>query len=175
MFKDEVTGFESDITDISSGDEVAVPVLSAPDDSYIFAGWVDRSTGEYIAPEDTETTLEGNGAVFEALWKKAEITALDSKHYDLASIPMNTQIDLTFMLSNIGTEDLRGLTIECTGDEGLKVLNGNGSISFLGDGNDVMLRGLRAVGTESGNHTLTITVTDRDGDTWSSSFDVTVV
>ena len=109
------------------------------------------------------------------LWKKAEITALDSKHYDLASIPMNTQIDLTFMLSNIGTEDLRGLAIECTGDEGLKVLNGNGSISFLGDGNDVMLRGLRAVGTESGNHTLTITVTDRDGDTWSSSFDVTVV
>ena len=88
---------------------------------------------------------------------------------------MNTQIDLTFMLSNIGTEDLRGLTIECTGDEGLKVLNGNGSISFLGDGNDVTLRGLRAVGTESGNHTLTITVTDRDGDTWSSSFDVTVV
>ena len=175
VFKDEVTGFESDITDISSGDEVAVPVLSAPDDSYIFAGWVDRSTGEYIAPEDTETTLEGNGAVFEALWKKAEITALDSKHYDLASIPMNTQIDLTFMLSNIGTEDLRGLTIECTGDEGLKVLNGNGSVSFLGDGNDVMLRGLRAVGTESGNHTLTITVTDRDGDTWSSSFDVTVV
>lgn len=174
VFSDSVTGFSSEVTDVASGDEVAVPVLSAPDDSYVFSGWVDKSSGEYIAPDDETVTLEGNGARFEALWKKAEIKDLSSKHYDIASLPENTQVSLQFVLSNSGTEDLRNLEIECTGDDGFQVLAGSGRISFLGDGNDVTLTGLKAVGTSSGTHTLDITVTDRDGDVWSSSFDVTV-
>ena len=157
VFSDSVTGFSSEVTDVASGDEVAVPVLSAPDDSYVFSGWVDKSSGEYIAPDDETVTLEGNGARFEALWKKAEIKDLSSKHYDIASLPENTQVSLQFVLSNSGTEDLRNLEIECTGDDGFQVLAGSGRISFLGDGNDVTLTGLKAVGTSSGTHTLMIT------------------
>lgn len=173
-FSDSVTGFSSEVTDVASGDEVSVPVLSAPDESYVFSGWVDKTTGEYIAPDDETVTLEGNGARFEALWKKIEIKDLSSRHYDTASLPLNTQVSLQFVLSNSGTEDLRNIEIECIGDDGLQVLSGSGRISFLGDGNDVTLTGLKAVGTSSGTHTLDITATDRDGDTWSSSFDVTV-
>ena len=175
VFSDPVTGTESTVTDASDGDSIAVPEITEPDDSYVFAGWVDRSTGEYIAPDETEVTLEGNGAVFEALWKNAEISDLKARHYDISAIPVNTQADLTFTIANKGTEDLRNLSISCTGSDGLKVLNGNGSVRFIEAGDDVSIRGLRVVGTEAGDYMLHIAAEDRDGDIWSADFTVTIV
>ena len=175
VFSDPVTGMKSTVTDAADGDSIAVPEISEPDDSYVFAGWVDRSTGEYIAPDETEVTLEGNGAVFEALWKNAGLSDLKARHYDISAIPVNTQADLTFTIANSGTEDLRNLSISCTGDDGLKVLSGNGSVRFVGAGDDVSIRGLRIVGTEKGDHMLRISAEDRDGDIWSADFTVTIV
>ena len=175
VFTDDVTGTESIITDVASGDSVAVPARQEPDSSFVFAGWVDRSTGDYIAPDETEVTLEGNGAAYEALWKNAEISDLEPRHYDAAAIPVNTQADLTFTLTNGGTEDLRALDIECTGDEGLTVLRGNGTIRSVDAGDSVTVQGIRIVGTAAGDHVLSITATDRDGDAWSADFTVTIV
>ena len=174
VFKDPVTGMESTVEDVADGDIIDVPALSEPDDSYVFAGWVDRSTGEYIAPDETETELEGNGAVFEALWKNAELSDLECRHYDTAAIPVNTQADLTFVISNNGTEDLRNVEIECTGDDGLTVLSGNGTLRSVGAGDSVTIQGLRVVGTTAGDHMLHIAAVDRDGDTWSADFTVTI-
>ena len=88
---------------------------------------------------------------------------------------MNTQADLTFTIANKGTEDLRNLSISCTGSDGLKVLNGNGSVRFVEAGDDVSIRGLRVVGTEAGDYMLHIAAEDRDGDIWSADFTVTIV
>ncbi len=175
VFKDSVTGMESTINDVADGDLIDVPALTEEDDSFVFAGWVDRSTGEYIAPDETEFELEGNGAVFEALWKNAELSDLEAKHYAIDSLPVNTQVDLTFVIANNGTENLKNVKIECTGDESLSVLSGNGSVRMVGAGDSVTLTGLRVVGTESGEHMLHISATDRDGDSWSTDFTVTVV
>ena len=175
VFKDPVTDFESTVSDIASGDAIAVPALSEPDDSYVFAGWVDRTTGDYIAPDETEVTLEGNGAVYEALWKMAELSGLEARHYDIAAIPVNTQADLSFTLSNKGTEDLRNVEITAEGEDGLTVLNGNGTIRGVDGGEDVTVTGLRVVATEPGNYMLHITAADRDGDAWSADFPITAV
>ena len=174
-FIDPMSGTESTVTDAVSGDTIAVPAVNPSDDSMVFAGWVDRTTGEYIAPDDTEVVLEGNGAIFEALWKNAGISDLEPRHYDAAAIPVNTQADLTFTITNGGTEDLRSLDIECTGDEGLTVLRGNGTIRSVDAGDSVTVQGIRIVGTAAGDHVLSITATDRDGDAWSADFTVTIV
>ena len=171
-FSDSVTGVESVIDDVKAGDSIAIPELSAPDDTYVFAGWVDESTGVYLAPDDEQYVLEGNGAMFTALWKKVEISGLEGKLYDVSSLPVDTQAELSFVVSNAGTEDLRSLSIEVTGDEGLKVLTGNGKLSFLHDGSSMTMTGLKVVATENGEHTVSVTITDRDGDSWSSDFTV---
>ena len=172
LFEDPVTGVESSFDDISTGDSVTIPVLSAPDESYVFAGWVDETTGEYLAPFDEEYELEGNGAIFTALWKRVEVNDLKGTHYDTSALPVNTQEELEFTLTNSGTEDLRSLSIEVTGSEGLSVLTGRGKVSFLNDGSSLNMTGLRVVATDAGDHTLTVTVTDRDGDVWTSDFTV---
>ncbi len=175
VFTDDVTGTESIITDVASGDSVAVPALQEPDSSFVFAGWVDRSTGDYIAPDETEVTLEGNGAAYEALWKNAELSDLKARHYDAASIPVNTQADLSFTITNNGTEDLRNVGITAEGSDGLAVLSGNGTIRGVETGDSVTVRGVRVVATAPGDYMLHITAADRDGDSWSADFPLSVV
>ena len=175
VFTDPVTGTENTVTDVASGDVVDVPALTEPDDSYVFAGWVDKSTGDYIAPDETTVELEGNGAVYEALWKNAELSNLEAKHYDVAAIPVNTQAELSFDITNKGTEDLKNVDIETTSEDGLTVLRGNGTIRSVDAGDTVTVSGLKVVGTEPGDYMLLITATDRDGDIWEADFTVTVV
>ncbi len=174
IFKDTVTGMEQEVSDVKDGDIIDVPALANDDDSFVFAGWVDPSTGEYIAPDETTFELEGNGAEFEALWKNAELSDLEARHYSIDALPVNTQADLTFVISNNGTEDLKNVEIECTGEDGLTVLSGNGVIRSVGAGDSVTVQGLKVVGKEAGDYMLHITATDRDGDVWSADFTVTV-
>ena len=87
---------------------------------------------------------------------------------------MNTQADLTFVVANNGTEDLKNVEVSCTGDDGLRILQGNGTIRSVAAGDSVTVTGLRVVGTAEGEHMLTVSLTDRDGDTWSADFTVTV-
>ncbi len=172
-FEDPVTGVVSVTEDIATGDSVEIPELTAPDDTYVFVGWVDESTGVYIASEETEYVLEGNGAVFKALWKNVGITDLEAKHYDITALPLNTQVELDFTVENNGTEDLRGLNVVVEGSDNLSILKDSGRISFIPDGQKLSMVGLRVVAKEAGDHTLTVTITDRDGDSWSQAFTVT--
>ena len=58
---------------------------------YVFTGWVDSATGEYIAPDETEYTLEGNGASFTALWKKVDFSDASATPYDISALPAGTR------------------------------------------------------------------------------------
>ena len=173
VFSDKLTGEETVIDGTSAGDVVNVPSLTAPDDSYIFAGWVDKSNGEYIPADETEYTLSGNGASFEALWKKVEIADISASPYDIGSVPLNTQIDLSFTISNPGTENMRNSIVDLTTDsEGVDIQKGHGRVPSLPAGRDIYATGLRVVVTEPGTHDMTLTFTDRDGDTWTQSFQI---
>ncbi len=174
VFEDELTGFNTAYDNPSSGDAIEVPVLTAPDSSYVFAGWVDRSNGDYISPDESDYIFSGNGASFEALWKKVEITDLSSP-YDLSALPVNTQIELSFTLSNKGNENLRNSKVEITSDEGVDIQMGSGRVHSLPGSRDVNATGLRIVVTEPGTHDITVTFTDRDGDSWSESFAITAI
>ena len=173
-FKDDVTGIDSTIDGTATGESIDVPAVTAPDDSYIFTGWVDKTTGEYIAPDETSYELEGNGAAFTALWKKVDFQNLTSKHYDTEALPVGTQVDLSFEIANSGSENIRNAVIEVeSSDPGLTVLNGEGNVGFIAPGRTLTMNGLRVAATEPGTYTINVSLTDRDDDVWTGSFSVT--
>ena len=173
-FKDDVTGIDSTVDGTATGESVDVPAVTAPDDSYIFTGWVDKTTGEYIAPDETSYELEGNGAAFTALWKKVDFQNLTSRHYDTEALPVGTQVDLSFEIANSGSEDIRNAAIEVeSSDPGLAVLNGEGNVRFIAAGRTLTMNGLRVAATEPGTYTINVSLTDRDDDVWTGSFSVT--
>ena len=171
-FTDPLTGERTVIDDISTGDSVEIPEPRSPGDGYIFAGWEDESTGTYLPPDAGEYVLEGNGASFKALWKKLEVSDLKGMGCDASSLPTASPAILSFSVINAGTEDLRSIDVEVEGSEGLAVLAGSGRISFMRGMSSLSMTGLSVVAEEGGKHTLTVTLTDRDGDSWKGSFDV---
>lgn len=173
-FTDPVTGTDSTVDGTASGESIDVPQLAAPDESYVFTGWVDKTTGEYIAPDEDSYVLEGNGAAFTALWKKVDFQNLSSRHYDIEALPVDTQVGLSFDIANSGTEDIRNAEISVVSeDPGFTVLNGDGHVRFIAAGRTLTMNGLRVVATEPGTYTLTASIADRDGDVWTGSFTVT--
>ena len=173
-FTDPVTGTDSTVDGTASGESIDVPQLAAPDESYVFTGWVDKTTGEYIAPDEDSYVLEGNGAAFTALWKKVDFQNLSSRHYDIEALPVDTQVDLSFDIANSGTEDIRNAEISVVSeDPGFTVLNGDGHVRFIAAGRTLTMNGLRVVATEPGTYTLTASIADRDGDVWTGNFTVT--
>ena len=173
-FTDPVTGTDSTVDGTASGESIDVPQLAVPDESYVFTGWVDKTTGEYIAPDEDSYVLEGNGAAFTALWKKVDFQNLSSRHYDIEALPVDTQVDLSFDIANSGTEDIRNAEIRVVSeDPGFTVLNGDGHVRFIAAGRTLTMNGLRVVATEPGTYTLTASIADRDGDVWTGSFTVT--
>ena len=173
VFTDELTGVNTTIDGSVSGDVVEVPVLTPPDDSYIFAGWVDKSNGEYIPADETEYTLSGNGASFEALWKKIEISDVSASPYDINAVPVDTQVVFSFTIGNPVNENMRNSVVDLTSDsEGIEIQKGHGRMPSLPAGKDIYATGLRVVATEPGSHDLTIAFTDRDGDTWTQDFQI---
>ena len=161
-------------TILNCDDVELVAAVTAPDDSYIFTGWVDKTTGEYIAPDETSYELEGNGAAFTALWKKVDFQNLTSRHYDTEALPVGTQVDLSFEIANSGSEDIRNAAIEVeSSDPGLTVLNGEGNVRFIAAGRTLTMNGLRVAATEPGTYTINVSLTDRDDDVWTGSFSVT--
>lgn len=173
-FKDPVTGTDSTVDGTASGESIDVPQLAAPDESYVFTGWVDKTTGEYIAPDEDSYVLEGNGAAFTALWKKVDFQNLSSRHYDIEALPVDTQVGLSFDIANSGTEDIRNAEISVVSeDPGFTVLNGDGHVRFIAAGRTLTMNGLRVVATEPGTYTLTASIADRDGDVWTGNFTVT--
>ena len=79
VFNDEYSGSNTVFDDVKAGDVVEVP--SAPDQpDAIFEGWYDSTSGQYLSPDESEYTVRGMGASFQALYIKAEATSISTGH-----------------------------------------------------------------------------------------------
>ncbi len=173
-FKDEKTGIDEKNADVAEGDEIAVPSVSAADDGSVFAGWIDNTSGEYIAPDETVYTVRGSGANFVALYSNLEIKDLKTIPY--STLPENTQVTLTFYVENTGNEDMKNLEVNISSDdEDLSILTDTLYFRRLpAGGSGYVSTKVVYTGSESSRSIpLNISVSDSDGNTWSQAFTVT--
>ncbi len=173
-FNDPITGFNEVIDDVKSGDVVTVPALTSDDEAAYFEGWADGN-GSYIAPDESEYTVEGMGSTFKALWDKVSFEDFKADYYDLASIPVNNQVSISFKLNNSGTEDLKNLKLKLSSsDSSLKVVKDSAYARYLSADSSISFVNFVAVGSKPGSYTLTLTAEDGDGHTWAGDFAITI-
>ena len=178
VFSDSKSSDDTVFTDVKEGDVIQVPVPSDSQDA-IFEGWYDRSSGQYLSAEDTEYTVKGMGAFFEALYIKLEADEISTGPYDVTKIPAGVQIPLTFSLTNSGSEDVRDVDITVTSDSSYaRLINTEAWLRQMRSGHDYTLRNVILVISQdcpSGEEIpLTVTMEDSDGNTFSSTFTVNV-
>ena len=139
-FSDGEGGEDTVFTDVAEGDVIQIP-SPAQNDGAIFEGWYDSSSGQYLSPDETEYTVRGMGASFEALYIKAEATKMTTGHYDVDSVPTGVQIPLTFTLANSGSEDIQGVDITVSSDIGYaRLMNTSAYLRTMRAGQDYSLR-----------------------------------
>jgi hypothetical protein len=193
-FTDQVSNTNVYNPDVQEGSEVQVPTPSAPDSSYLFAGWYDRSTGTLLKDETTYT-LTGKAASFEALWRELSIESVQPLYYAADKLPTQTQLSVGFSLKNGGSLALQGLQATLKTDSqfvtlikdvlavrpipvGMQVTN-NSWIPTSGqpeiEGEENTFRFVIAKDTPSGTVIpFTLEFSDNKGNTWSSSTSFTV-
>lgn len=194
QFTDSISKTNDFISDVKEGEEVQVPIPVAPDSSYLFAGWYDRTTGTLLTDETTYS-LAGKAASFEALWRELSVEAVQPLYYAADKLPTQTQLSVGFSLKNGGTIALQGLQATMKTDSayvtmikdnlavrsipvGLQVTNNSwyatsepGTI----EGEDNTFRFVIAKDTPSGTVIpFTLEFADNKGNTWSSSASFTV-
>lgn len=170
-FTDSVT--KTDV--FSEGSEAGVPVLNAPDGSFIFDGWYD-SYGKKLEGDKVSVGVN-SAATYTAFWKSLKIDGVETQYYKDLTIPKDQQVSLRFNLENQGNEALRDMKVVLTSDDSsLKVLNGTLATNRImpdetKSGTFVIL----ASGSASGSVIkATITATDGQGDTWSVPISLTI-
>jgi len=178
-FSDPVSGMDVAMADVEDGANIAVPVPTAPDGSYIFMGWRERSTGKTLASDASNYTVVGKGAAFQAMWKSLMISDLYTEHYSVSALPVNTQLTVGFTLKSQGTEPLRNITVTLSSDSpNLTVLNPTITYRGLSADDSGVASGFRILihnGVQGGTQLpLTVTATDSAGNSWSQTFTCTV-
>lgn len=178
VFSDSESSDDTVFTDVKEGDVIQVPVPSDSQDA-IFEGWYDRSSGQYLSAEDTEYTVKGMGASFEALYIKLEADEISTGPYDVTRLPAGVQIPLTFSLTNSGSEDVCDVDITVTCDSShARLINTEAWLRQMKSGHDYTLRNVILVISQdcpSGEEIpLTVTMEDSDGNTFSSTFTLNV-
>ena len=177
-FSDDEGGEDTVFTDVAEGDVIQIP-SSAQNDGAIFEGWYDRSSGQYLSAEDTEYTVKGMGASFEALYIKLEADEISTGPYDVTRLPAGVQIPLTFSLTNSGSEDVRDvdITVSCDSSHA-RLINTEAWLRQMRSGHDYTLKNVILVISQdcpSGEEIpLTVTMEDSDGNTFSSTFTLNV-
>lgn len=114
-FTDPVTETEITHEPVSEGSEIPVPTVEAPHADYRFVGWYDRSTHTLLDDESTYT-VQGNGAVFEALWKQVSFESIVPLYYGFDRLPTETQISVGFLLANEANVPVRNITVTGSSD-----------------------------------------------------------
>lgn len=174
--------------------KVEVPTPASSDASAIFAGWYDKTTGQLIA-DPASFTVQGKGALFEALWKRLAIEDVTVLYYDAAKLPTNTQIGVGFSYSNTGNVSLNGLKATLSTDSGyVRMLKSELLLGRLSGGlsstnnsryatsEKQQVRGeantFRFIVSESAPSgsviPFTLTVVNDKGDSWAQGFEVVV-
>ncbi len=174
--------------------KVEVPTPTSGDASAIFAGWYDRTTGKLITDPSTYT-VEGKGALFEALWKQLAIEDVTVLYYDRTKLPTNTQIGIGFSYTNTGNVNLTGLKATLSSEsEYVRMLKGELQLGRLSAGlsstnnsrfatkSKQEVRGeantFRFIVSDSAPAgtvlPFTLTITNDRGDSWTHVFELTV-
>ncbi|MGE4526170.1 MAG: hypothetical protein AB7D24_09820 [Sphaerochaeta sp.] len=174
--------------------KVEVPTPTSGDASAIFAGWYDRTTGKLIT-DPTTYTVEGKGALFEALWKQLAIEDVNVLYYDRTKLPTNTQIGIGFSYTNTGNVNLTGLKATLSSEsEYVRMLKGELQLGRLSAGlsstnnsrfatkSKQEVRGeantFRFIVSDSAPAgtvlPFTLTITNDRGDSWTHAFELTV-
>lgn len=174
--------------------KVEVPTPTSGDASAIFAGWYDRTTGKLITDPSTYT-VEGKGALFEALWKQLAIEDVTVLYYDRTKLPTNTQIGIGFSYTNTGNVNLTGLKATLSSEsEYVRMLKGELQLGRLSAGlsstnnsrfatkSKQEVRGeantFRFIVSDSAPAgtvlPFTLTITNDRGDSWTHAFELTV-
>lgn len=171
-FKDSLSGVDVSTSDVKDGDSVSVPAVEKQNGSAIFAGWYDPSTGEYLGSEEETYTVRGNGASFEALYKALEVSDPTTAPY--ASIPSNVQVPLGFTISNTANESISGIKIEISSSsDKVSIIDDSYYVSRLNPNGSAVVKGAKIVVSDavSGEDLpFSVTMTDSDGDVWTSTF-----
>ena len=167
-FNDEITGNNSYV----EGTEASVPTPISEDENLIFLGWYDNS-GKKLEG-DSVTVESGKSKEFTALWEGVEISDASIRYYEEGKIPTNTQVILSFPLKNVGNVVLRDLKVTVSG-EGVKVLSSDLKASLIGTGTTANASFLvYAEGEKGTEKTITATVSDASGNTWTKDFSFTI-
>ena len=167
-FNDEITGNNSYI----EGTEASVPTPISEDENLIFLGWYDNSGTKLEG--DSVTVESGKSKEFTALWEGVEISDASIRYYEEGKIPANTQVILSFPLKNVGNVVLRDLKVTVSG-EGVKVLSSDLKASLIGTGTTANASFLvYAEGEKGTEKTITATVSDASGNTWTKDFSFTI-
>lgn len=167
-FNDEITGNNSYV----EGTEASVPTPISVDENLIFLGWYDNS-GKKLEG-DSVTVESGKSKEFTALWEGVEISDASIRYYEEGKIPANTQVILSFPLKNVGNVVLRDLKVTVSG-EGVKVLSSDLKASLIGTGTTANASFLvYAEGEKGTEKTITATVSDASGNTWTKDFSFTI-
>lgn len=174
-FKDEISGTDVSTTDVAEGDSISVPAVEPQNGSAIFAGWYDPTTGEYIGPEEDTYLVRGNGASFEALYKSLEV--VDPSVQPYSAVPTGVQVPLSFTISNTANESVEDVRIEISSSsEKVSIIDDTYHLSLLKPDGSAKVSGARIVVSDavSGEELpFTVTMTDSDGDVWTSTFSLT--
>ena len=167
-FHDEITGNNSYV----EGTEASVPTPISEDENLIFLGWYDNSGTKLEG--DSVTVESGKSKEFTALWEGVEISDASIRYYEEGKIPANTQVILSFPLKNVGNVVLRDLKVTVSG-EGVKVLSSDLKASLIGTGTTANASFLvYAEGEKGTEKTITATVSDASGNTWTKDFSFTI-
>ena len=174
-FKDESTSTDI-FTSASAGDEITVPTLSK--DGAVFEGWYDRASGYYITPDSDTYTLKSSGASFTALWKEVKAGEMSTGAYAYDAIPVNTQIPLSFTVTNTGTETLTGvrLSVSCD-DDSVTLINTDAYMRALSAERSVNLTGVKLVASAAASGKtvpITLSVSDDEGLSFTSTYEVKI-
>ena len=173
-FKDTVSGIDEYTGEVKAGDVVKLPAVPEVTGQYIFEGWWDPSTGEYIAPDETEYAVRGNGGSFEALYLGLEVTNPQTSPY--TTIPSGTQVTMSFDVRNIGNEDIKGISVKISSpDPDVKFLSDTFSFRTIpSERVGRVSTSILYTGAEHGKALpVDVELTDAEGNVWHGSFSLT--
>ncbi len=163
-FNDAITGNNSYV----EGTEARVPTPISENENLIFLGWYDIS-GKKLEG-DRITVKRGESKEYTALWEGVEISNASIRYYEEGKIPANTQVILSIHLKNVGNVVLRNLKVTIAGN-GVKVLSSDLEASLIGIGTTANASFIvYAEGEKGTEKTITATVSDASGNTWTKDF-----
>lgn len=173
----KATTFEDSLTSYyySTEDEtVTVPELASPSEEYVFLGWY-NNRGEELSG-DTLTRSSSENLYYKAYWKALKTESYSVKYYDSTdSVDANTQLRLSIDLLNEGNTTLRDLKFTLESNDSVKVVNPVLNLRRLDASGKVSLNYQIVLKGESGESvTTTLTVTDGDGNEWTSPISFTI-